>query len=355
MLVRLLFINGKKFNCDNVRVAKALGGSISDSFVVKGFVVKREVMGIIRKTENCKIAVFGTGFELGQTDTKMATVFTSGKDMENFALSEENRMEEIVKSIVEKGVNVVVCQSKIGELAMHFFEKYKVMALQVPSRFDLQRVCRAVKAIPLLRIGAPTDEEIGTCPLIQVREIGSTPLVFFESDGIVSTIIIRGSTDNIIDDIERSIEDAVNSFHVLSENPKLVPGAGASEMELSVLLSKFADTRPGMDQYGVRKFAEALEVIPRTIAENSGIKIAPFLAKIRAAHSKGDKNAGVDVLNLEIGNAAKLGVYDVLHVKEWALKFATEVACTLLRVDQIALSKPAGGPKPRAMGPRDDD
>lgn len=349
------YVPGNKFNVDNVRVAKSLGGSVEDSYVVKGFVVRREVMGSIRKVVNARIAVYATGFELGQTDTKMATIFTSGKEMENFEVSEEERMENVVKSIVERGVNVIVCQSKISELAMHYFEKYQCMGLQIASRFDLQRACRAAHAIPLLRIGTPTDDEIGSCALVQVLEVGSTPLVTFESDGNLSTIVIRGSTQNIIDDVERSIEDAVNSFQILTEFPKLVAGAGASEMEVSVQITKWAESRPGMDQYGARKFAESLEVIPRTIAENSGIKIAPFLAKIRAAHSKGQKNSGVDVINLDLEDATKLQVYDVLHVKEWALKFSTEVVCTLLRIDQIALSKPAQGPAPRTMGARDED
>ena len=126
-------------------------------------------------------------------------------------------------------------------------------------------------------------------------------------------------------------------------------------MEMAVQMAKWADAKPGMDQYGARKFAEALEVIPRTIAENSGLKIADFMAKLRAAHSKGQKNAGVDIVNLEIGDAIKLGVLDVAHVKEWAMKLAVECVVTLLRVDQICMSKPANGPAPRSPEARDAD
>lgn len=344
-----------KFSVDNVRVAKALGGSVNDSFVVKGFVVQREVMGTIRKMENCNLAVYATSFDLPESDTKMQTVFKSGEEMTNYGLSQEQRMNEIVKSIAEKGVNVVVCQSKITELAMHYLEQYKIMALQLPSNWDIKRLCRAVKAIPLLRIAAPTEEEIGHCPLVEVREVGSTPLVTFQADGGVSTIVIRGATPNIIEDVERSIDDAVNTYLVMTEYPQLVAGAGACEMELSTQVAKWADTRPGMDQYGARKFAEALEIVPKTIAENSGLKIADFMAKLRAAHNKGEKNAGVDVLELQVNDAVKMGVYDVLHVKEWAMKFAVEVVVTLLRVDQICMAKPASGPAPRAPEARDID
>ncbi|EAX94314.1 TCP-1/cpn60 chaperonin family protein [Trichomonas vaginalis G3] len=229
------------------------------------------------------------------------------------------------------------------------------MAVQLPSNWDIKRLARAVKAVPLLRIGAPTEDEIGHCKSVEAREIGSTPIVIFEADGEISTVIIRGATPNLIDDIERSLDDAVNSFRILTEHPLLVPGAGASEMELSTQISKFAESRPGMDQYGIRKFAEALEVIPRTIAENSGIRISEFMAKIRASHNKGESSSGVDVINMDIGNSIELGAWDIAHVKEWGMKFACEVACTLLRVDQICMAKKASGPAPRSMGARDED
>lgn len=262
----------------------------------------------------------------------------------------------MVMAIAEKGVNVVVCQSKITELAVHFLEKHGIMTLQLPSAFDIKRVCRATGAMALLRISQPSDEEIGSCELVECRELGSTPMVVFEAAaGEIATIIVRGATPNVIDDVERSIEDAVNSFMIMCEYPELVPGAGACEMELGYQIARWADSLPGMDQYGARKFAEALEVVPRTIAENSGLRIADFMAKLRSAHSKGDKNACVDIVELAVGDAAKLGVFDVAHVKEWALKFAVEVTVTLLRVDQICVAKRAGGPAPRSPGARDED
>ncbi|KAH0792891.1 T-complex protein 1 subunit theta isoform X2 [Histomonas meleagridis] len=346
---------GVKFSVDNVRVAKALGGSVNDSYFVKGFVVQREVMGTIRRMENCNIAVYSTSFDLPESDTKMQTIFTNGEEMTKFNLSKEQRMNEIVSSIAEKGINVVVCQSKITELAMHYLEQHKIMALQLPSNWDIRRLCRAVRAIPLLRIAPPTEDEIGHCPLVEVTEVGSTPLVSFIADGGVSTIVIRGATPNVMEDVERSIEDAVNSYLVMTEYPQLVAGAGACEMELSTQIAKWAESRPGMDQYGARKFAEALEVVPKTIAENSGLKISEFMAKLRAAHNKGEKNAGVDVVELKVEDAEKMGVYDIAHVKEWALKFAIEVVVTILRVDQICMAKPANGPAPRSPEARDID
>jgi T-complex protein 1 subunit theta len=345
-----------KFNVDNVRIAKALGGNVGDSYFVRGFVVQREVMGTIRRKTDCRLAVFTTSFDLPESDTKMQTVFKSGAELEGYNLTQEQRMSELVGSIAATGVNVVVCQSKITELAVHYLEAAGILAIQLPSNWDIRRLCRAVGAVPLLRIGAPTAEEIGRCPLVECQEIGSTALVVFEAEGGVSTIVVRGATPNVIDDVERSLDDATNSFLVMTEFPQLVPGAGATEMELAVKLSRWADTLPGMEQYGVRKFAEALEIVPRTIAENAGLRIADFMAKLRAAHNRdGGKTACVDVVELAIGDADNLKVADVAHVKEWALKLAVDVAVTMLRVDQICLSKPAGGPTPRKPEARDAD
>jgi T-complex protein 1 subunit theta len=345
-----------RFNVDNIRIAKALGGSVDDSYFVRGFVVPREVMGTIRRKTDCRLAVFTTSFDLPESDTKMQTVFKSGAEPEHYNLTQEQRMDELVTSIAEKGVNVVVCQSKITDLAVHYLEAHDIMALQLPSNWDIRRLCRAVGAVPLLRISAPTEEEIGRCPKVECQEVGSTALVAFEAAGGVSTIVVRGATPNVIDDVERSLDDATNSFLVLTEFPRLVHGGGACEMELAVRLAKWADTLPGMEQYGVRKFAEALEIVPRQIAENSGLRISEFLAKIRAAHNReGGEAACVDVVELAVGDAGKLGIADVAHAKEWALKLATDVAVTMLRVDQICMAKAAGGPAPRSPEARDAD
>jgi T-complex protein 1 subunit theta len=257
-------------------------------------------------------------------------------------------MDELVSLIAVKGVNVVVCQSKITELALHYLEKHGILVLQLPSNYDIRRLCRAVGATPLLRISAPMPEEIGSCLLVECQEVGSTSLVVFKAGGGISMIVVRGATPNVIDDVKRSLNDATNSFLVMTEFPQLVPGASACEMEVAVQLERWADMLLGMDQYGVRKFAEAVEVVPRTIAENSGLRMADFMAKLRAAHSKqGGQNAGVDVVELAVGDAEKLGVFDVAHIKEWALKLATDIVTTLLKINQFLVAKPAGGPAPR--------
>lgn len=173
----------------------------------------------------------------------------------------------------------------------------------------------------------------------------------------MSTVVIRGSTENIMDDIERAVDDGVNTFKALTRDDRFVPGAGATEIELAKQISSFGETCAGLEQYAIKRFAESLEIIPRTLAENAGVKATEVISKLYAAHQAGDKNAGFDNESggAAIKDAVKAGILDLYLVKYWALKFATDAAVTVLRVDQIIMSKPAGGPKPKDNPNWDED
>merc|ERR1712168_1519371 len=170
-----------------------------------------------------------------------------------------------------------------------------------------------------------------------------------DKESRVSTIVIRGSTDNYMDDIERAVDDGVNVFKGLCKDGRLVAGGGAMEIELARQISAWGETHPGLEQYSIGEYAEALEVIPRVLAENSGVKAKEVISKLYAAHSEGNKNVGFDIdgESGEVKDCAENGVYDLLLSKKWALKYATNAACTVLRVDQIIMAKRAGGPKAR--------
>ncbi|XP_068756685.1 T-complex protein 1 subunit theta-like, partial [Montipora capricornis] len=228
------------------------------------------------------------------------------------------------------------------------------------SKFDLRRLCRSVGATILPKFTTPTSEEIGRCDEIKVSEIGGTSVTIFKQEReetAVSTIVIRGSTENIMDDIERAVDDGVNTFKALTRDDRFVPGAGATEIELAKLISTYGETCAGLEQYAIQKFAESLEVIPRTLAENAGVKATELISKLYAAHQGGDKNAGFDNegSGAAVKDAVKAGILDLYIVKYWALKFATDAAVTVLRVDQIIMSKPAGGPKPKDNPNWDED
>ncbi|CAH3178131.1 unnamed protein product, partial [Porites lobata] len=203
----------------------------------------------------------------------------------------------------------------------------------------------------------PTSEEIGHCDEIKVSGIGDSSVTIFKQDDkreetAVSTVVIRGFTENIMDDIERAVDDGVKTFKALTRDDRFVPSRYPA-------LERYAElqTCAGLEQYAMDKFAESLEVIPRTLAENAGVKPTELISKLKAAHQGGDKNAGFDNEGggAAVKDAVKAGILDLYLVKHWAIKFATDAAVTVLRVDQIIMSKPAGGPKPKDNPNWDED
>jgi len=356
--IQVLPKNPKNFNVDNVRVAKILGGGVLDTHVVRGFVLPRGAEGTIKHVQNAKVAVFAGGIEPIKTETKDTILINSDVELLNYAKSEEKNMEDIISKIAASGVNVLVSGGAISEMAMHFIERYKLMVVKCMSKFDLRRICKAISATTLARLGAPTPEEIGQCDLVTVEEIGSTRVTIFrqnaEESGI-STVVIRASTDNLLNDVERSIDDGVNVFKALTKDGRLVAGGGATEIELAKSLQAYGDATPGIVQYAIKKYGEAFEVIPRTIAENAGLKSTDVLSNLYAAHQKGNIHDGIDVEEGGIGDMAAQGIFDLLVTKSTGIRLATDAAITVLRVDQIIMSKPAGGPKPPQQGPMDAD
>lgn len=190
--------------------------------------------------------------------------------------------------------------------------------------------------------------------MVRVDEIGDTPVIIFKQEreeSAVSTIVIRGSTDNIMDDVERAVDDGVNTFKSLTKDNRFMPGGGATEIELAKEIASYGETCPGLEQYAIQKFAESLECVPRAIAENTGVKSTEVVSKLYAAHQEADKkNVGVDIMGegASVTNVEAIGVYDLFTTRFWGMKFATSAANTVLNVDQIIMAKPAGGPKPKA-------
>lgn len=348
------------FNVDNVRVCKILGAGLGSSRVFRGMVFKRHVEGDVVERLQAKVAVYTCAVDITQTETKGTVLIKSADELVNFSRGEESMLESQVKAIRESGATVVVSGGKFGDMALHYMNKYELMAVRVPSKFDLRRLCKTVGATALSKLVPPTKEELGYADRVHVDELGDTNVIVFRLDGAesrVSTIIVRGSTENYMDDIERAIDDGVNTFKGMSRDGRFLPGAGAVELELAVQIAAHADTLPGLEQYAVRKFAAALETFPKILAENSGSRGSETLSKLYAAHKEGRRNFGFDVEGdgTAVLDAAKADILDLYLTKKWAIQYAAGVACTILKVDEIIMAKRAGGPKPRAGNANSDD
>jgi T-complex protein 1 subunit theta len=366
--------NPKNFNVDNVRVVKIMGGSLSGSKVVQGMVFGREPEGIIKKVSGAKVAVFTCALDIAQTETKGTVLLKNADEMLNFTRGEEQQLEKIFKEIADSGIKVIIAGSSVGDLALHYLNRFNIAVLKVLSKFDLRRVARVANATPLARVGAPTPEEAGYVDIFETTEIGGDRVTVLRQlapgdDGYqghtektrTATIVLRGATANHLDDLERAIDDGVNVIKSLIKDARLVPGAGATELELGKRVEAYGSGMRGLAQHAVKRYATALEVIPRTLAENAlgGAEGNEVLSRLWAKHEqKGGEAWGVDIEAEQDGTllATDFKILDPLAAKQWAIKLATEAAVSVLSVDSIIMSKPAGGPKvPQQASNWDED
>jgi len=346
-----------RFNPDSLRIAKIRGGSVNQCTYVKGMVVSRDAEGIVKSVKNAKVVVFGCGVETAATEAKGTVLLKNADDLLNYNKSEEKAMEEIISGIAQTGAKLIISHGAVSEMALHYMDKYGIMCVKIMSKFDLRRICGALGATAIIRLAPPTPEEMGEVSSVEVVEVAGRKVIKFEQeqseDTTTATIIVRASTENVANDVERALDDGIQSVRALCMDGRMLPGAGATELELSKLLKVYADEVKGLDQYGIRKFAESFDVIPRTLAENSGCDASTSMNKLHAAHEADDAvNIGFDIEETEPVDSAKAGIYDVYISKLNALRLSVDAAITVLKVDQIVMSKPAGGPKPPPQGGR---
>ncbi|KAK2959370.1 putative T-complex protein 1 subunit theta [Blattamonas nauphoetae] len=358
-----------KFNVDNVRFTKIMGGSLTDSVMINGFCLQRPVEGTIKHIKNAKIAVFGCAINKDEGETAGTIVLKTASELESYTASEEQRMKALCEQICSTGAKVVISGANISEIALHYLEQLEVMVIRVGSKFDLQRLCLATHSTALVRLGAPLPEELGFCASVDETEVSGNQVVIFsqqadleKSESLVesriATIILRSSTQAQLDDVERVCIDAVNTFKVLTRDNRLVAGGGAFEAELSKKLGDFGKTNVGLQQYAIGAFADALLFVPRIIGETSGMDSNQVTSAIVAAHAKeGGEHMGVNVETLEISDMKKAGVIDTLLLKEWVIRFGIETVKTIMSVDEIIMAKPAGikPPPSKTIGAADND
>ncbi|KAF9265451.1 T-complex protein 1 [Marasmius fiardii PR-910] len=373
-------LNPKNFNVDNVRVVKIMGGSLNASKVVLGMVFGREPEGNVKKVTKAKVAVFTSALDIAQTETKGTVLIKNANEMLNFTRGEEQHLEKIFKEIADSGVKVIIAGSSVGDLALHYLNRFNIAVLKVLSKFDLRRVARVVNATPLARIGAPTPEEAGYVDIFETSEVGGDRVTVLRQlapgeEGFdpqakgertkTATIVLRGATANRLDDLERAVDDGVNVIKGLLKDPRMVPGAGATELELGRRVEIYGSGLKGLVQHAVKRYSSALEVVPRVLAENAlgGREGNEVVSRLWGKHEGEQGKGGGEVWGVDIeaeadgtldANANK--IYDSLVAKSWAIRQATEAAVAVLSVDSIIMSKPAGGPKiPQQNGNWDDD
>ncbi|ELP90624.1 T-complex protein 1 subunit theta, putative [Entamoeba invadens IP1] len=354
-------VRGGSFDVDNVRTIKILGGSVDESEIVNGFVLQTEPAGSVLSATNTKVAIYVQGFELPKTETKGTVLLKDADQFKNFSTGEEQLMKGYVDQLKTAGVGLIICGGNVSDLALHYCDRAGIVVLRVPSTFDLKRICRVTGSTPFISLTSECDSgKYGNCEKVYVKEVGSTKCTILErsENSAVTTIVVRGSTQNVLDDIEQALDDGICEYKVFERNKKFVAGAGGFEIEMSKKLSEYGDSIKGLTQYSVKKFAEAFQMVPRVLAENSGLDATEVLSELFVAHQN-NPNMAVNVESeTQLIDAKQDMVLDNLEAKKNAFILATNVSITILLVDQIVMQKPAGGPKmpsQRMSGPMDQN
>jgi T-complex protein 1 subunit theta len=344
------------FRVGNVRVATILGSGMNDTFMVPGLATTRTSNSrtSIKSVQGAKVAIFVNPLDIENTDSKGSVLMKNADDLKNYNKSEEEFMEKQVKAIAESGANVCVFGGKCSDLALHYLERYGQMVITTASKFELRRICDVVRATSQMRAGAVKPSELGVCASVAEVEYGETTVINFVVEegeaSAMSTIVVRASSRNLLDDAERAINDGVNVYRQLCRDPRLVPGGGCTEIALARKLSDYADTISGLEQYAIRAYAESFEIIIGSLASNSGRLATDVVADMYAAHAAGKTTVGVNTVMESTDSTADMAenaVWDCLATKTTALQLIVNTASDILRVDTIIMARMAGGPKPK--------
>ena len=344
-----------KVDIDDVKVEKKAGGSLRDTTLIQGIVLDKEVVhgGMPKRIDKAKIALLNCALEIEKTEFD-AKINISSPDQMKMFLEEENRMlKDMVEKIKSSGANVVICQKGIDDIAQHYLAKSDILTVRRVKESDMTKLARATNARVVNSIDDLTSNDLGSADLVEERKVETDKWVFVEGCKHPKsvTILIRGGSQRVVDEAERSIHDALMVTKDVLEKPAIVAGGGAPEAYVASKLREWTSTLIGREQLAAEKFAEALEVIPLTLAENAGMDPIDAATDLRAKQSKGAKWMGIDARSAKITDMSKMDIFEPLSVKEQIIKSATEAASMILRIDDvIASSKSPGGMPPGGMG-----
>jgi thermosome len=343
---------------ENIKVEKKTGGSIEDSEIVEGVLIDKERVhpSMPKKVTNAKILLLNAAVEFKKTEVDAEINITSPDQLQAFLDEEERMVRGIVDKIVASGANVLFCQKGIDDIAQHYLAKAGLFATRRVKKSDMEKLARATGASLVSSIDAISKEELGKAGLVEERKVSGEEMTFVEQckNPKAVSIIIKGGTEHVVDELERAIHDALRVVGVVVEDKKVVAGGGAPETELSLRLREYGATVGGRAQLAIEAFASALEIIPRTLAENAGLDPIDMLVAIRAAHEKGKKTHGLNVFEGKAVDMKAAGVVEPLRVKTQAISSAAEAAIMILRIDDVIASSkspsPEGGMPPGGMG-----
>ena len=344
---------GHRVDLDNIKVEKKAGGSIRNTQFIKGIVLDKEVVhsGMPTKIEKAKIALLNSALEIEKTEMSAEIRISDPTQMQMF-LEEENRMlKSMVDKIHEIGANVLICQKGIDDIAQHYLAKQGILSVRRVKESDMTKLAKATGGRISSNIDDMTPKDLGAAELVEQRKVETDKWVFIEGckNPKAITLLLRGGSQRVVDEVDRSMHDSLMVVKDVIEKPAVVAGGGAPEEFLASHLKEWANKFEGREQLAIKKYAEALEIIPLTIAENAGMDPIDTMVALRAKHSQGKKWTGIDARNTRVADMFSLDIIEPVAVKEQIIKSATEAACMILRIDDVIAS--SGGRGGGGRGP----
>ena len=341
----------RSVDLDNVKVEKKAGGSIQNSRLVSGIVLDKEVVhsGMPTRIDNARIALLNAAMEIEKTEMSSEIRITDPAQMQMY-LEEENRiLKDMVGKLQQAGTNVLICQKGIDDIAQHYLAKNGILAVRRVKESDMIKLSKATGGRVISNVDDLMSDDLGTAQLVRQEKVEADKWVFIEgcNNPQSVTLLLRGGTQRVVDEADRSIHDALMVVKDVIEKPAIVAGGGSPEAYVSTRLKDWASVFDGREQLAVKKYAEALETIPLTIAENAGMNPIDSMATLRAQQSQGQKWTGIDAKSGRVADMLNLNVVEPVVVKEQIIKSSTETACMVLRIDDvIAVSGAPGGDAP---------
>ena len=340
---------------DNIQRVKKEGKSLFDTELIKGIIVDKEVInaGMPKRIENAKIALLDSPLEIEKTEFSAEIRIRDPNQMQAFLDNETRMLKEMVAKVKVSGAKVLFCQKGIDDMAQHFLAKEGIMAARRVKQSDMEKLARATGGSIITKLDDLKSTDLGVAGVVEERKVGDDKMIFVEKckEPRSVAILIRAGLERMVDEADRAMNDALSVVADVVQDNKIVAGGGATEAELAKVLRAFATKVGGREQLAIEAFADSLEIVPKTLAENAGLESIDILVGLRAAHDKKNGHLmGVDVFKGEIVNSYDSGVVEPMKVKEQAMKSATEVAGMILRIDDvIAATKPKAGAPPGGM------
>ena len=338
---------------DNVQIVKKVGKSLDETELIKGIIIDKEVVhdGMPKKIKDAKVALIDAAIEVEKTEFDAEIRIRSPDAIKAFLDQEADMLKKMVDDVLSSGANVLFCQKGIDDMAQHYLAKAGVLAARRVKKSDMEKMAMATGAKVVSNLSDLKEKDLGSCGVVEEKKVANDKMIFVEecSDPRSVAIFIRAGLERMLDEAERALNDALYVISDVIELPKMVPGGGAIEIELSKAVREYARSVGGREQLAIEAFSDALEIIPRTLADNAGLDVLDTMVAIKAAHEKSDGSAmGVNVYDEGVIDMLEQGVVEPMAVKLQAIKSAVEVASMILRIDDVVAAKspnmPAGPP-----------